>query len=116
MRLALSLLDDAMKGHGVISYQVVQECLNLMLRKFRQRISLPHAHAYLEEVLLPLCKVRPSDRLFLDALSIAGETGWAYYDSLIVASAIAGECDILYTEDLQHGRTIRGVRIQNPFA
>jgi len=35
---------------------------------------------------------------------------------LIVASAIAGECALLYTEDMQAERQIEGVRIRNPFA
>jgi predicted nucleic acid-binding protein len=38
-----------------------------------------------------------------------------WYDSLIVASAIEGQCDVLYSEDFQDGRQIGGVTISNPF-
>jgi predicted nucleic acid-binding protein len=38
-----------------------------------------------------------------------------FYDALIVASAIEAGCDILYTEDMQHGRAIGGLAIVNPF-
>ena len=39
----------------------------------------------------------------------------AWYDSMIVASALEGRCETLYSEDLQHGREIDGMRIENPF-
>ena len=49
------------------------------------------------------------------ALALAREHGLAFYDALIVASAIEAGCDILYSEDMQHGRTIGGLTIRNPF-
>ena len=39
----------------------------------------------------------------------------AFYDALIVASAIEAGCDILYSEDMQHGGSIGGLAIVNPF-
>jgi predicted nucleic acid-binding protein len=62
-----------------------------------------------------MCDVYPDGRLYLDALGVAEETGWAFYDCLIVASAAAGGCAALLTEDLQDGRVVRGVSIRNPF-
>jgi predicted nucleic acid-binding protein len=41
--------------------------------------------------------------------------GLAFYDALIVATAIEAGCDTLYTEDMQHGRAIGGLAIVNPF-
>jgi predicted nucleic acid-binding protein len=35
---------------------------------------------------------------------------------LIVNAAAAARCQILFSEDLQAGRTVRGVEIRNPFA
>lgn len=47
---------------------------------------------------------------------IAARHGFAFYDSLIVASALTAGCGVLYTEDLQHGQTIdRTLKIQDPF-
>jgi len=34
---------------------------------------------------------------------------------LIIASALDAGCRTLYTEDLQHGQVVEGVRIENPF-
>ena len=41
---------------------------------------------------------------------------YRFYDSLIVAGALASGARTLYTEDLQSGRELRGLRIENPFA
>jgi len=34
---------------------------------------------------------------------------------LILASALEAGCTTLYTEDLQHGQMVEGLRIENPF-
>jgi predicted nucleic acid-binding protein len=49
------------------------------------------------------------------AVSLAHDHGLSFYDALIVASAIETGCDILYIEDMQHGRAIGGLAIVNPF-
>ena len=49
------------------------------------------------------------------ARDFAEEHGISFYDALIVASAIEAGCNILYSEDMQHGRRIGGLAIVNPF-
>ena len=100
---------------GIISYQVIQEFLNVALRKFTPPMSSAQAEAYLRRVLLPLCEVFPDAELYSEALSIASKSGWGLYDSLVVASAAAGKCRVLFSEDLQSGRILHGVEIRNPF-
>lgn len=53
--------------------------------------------------------------VFDRAAEIARRTKYGWWDSLIVAAAITAGCDRLATEDMQHGRVIDGVRIENPF-
>jgi predicted nucleic acid-binding protein len=114
---ANGLLADALETHrGIISYQVVQEFLNVATRKFSDPMTVPEAQLYLARILMPLCEVFPDSALYSQALSIAGESGMAFYDALIISSAIAGGCEIVWTEDLQHGRQIGTVTIRNPFA
>jgi predicted nucleic acid-binding protein len=38
-----------------------------------------------------------------------------YWDSAIVAAALALGCRELYTEDMQNGLVINGLRLINPF-
>lgn len=39
----------------------------------------------------------------------------SFWDSLVVASACAGSCEILFSEDMQHGLRIATLEIVNPF-
>lgn len=113
---AKAIMEGALSARdGVISFQVVQEFLSVALRKFRPPMSAEEAHSYLERVLMPLCAVFPGEALYSEALSIVEETGWSFYDSLMVSAALAAGCGVIFTEDLQHGRRIRGAEIRNPF-
>ena len=103
------------KNTGVISFQVVQEFLNVVTRKFLKVFSAEEAKFHLEEVLRPLCEVFPSIELYRQALEIQKDTGLGFYDSLIIAAADDAGCKILYSEDFQSGQKIRGLTIQNPF-
>jgi predicted nucleic acid-binding protein len=38
----------------------------------------------------------------------------SFWDALIVVTAESAHCEILWTEDLNHGQVIRGVLIENP--
>lgn len=49
------------------------------------------------------------------ALLLREETGFQFYDSLIVAAALQLGCSTLLSEDLQDGRTLDGLVIRNPF-
>ncbi len=115
-KIARDLVARALRDkEGIISYQVAQEFLNVALRKFSPPMSSFEAQSYLRRVLMQLCEVFPDSSLYSGALSIASKTGWAFYDSLIVASAATGKCSTLFTEDLQSGRAVQGVEIRNPF-
>jgi predicted nucleic acid-binding protein len=114
---ARALVDEALSSHlGVISSQVAQEFLNVATRKFASPMNEQQAIHYLDTVLLPLCDVFTSADLFKESLSIRAETGFSFYDSLILAAACVTGCKAILTEDMQSGRLIRGVEIQNPFA
>jgi predicted nucleic acid-binding protein len=113
---ASRLVRDAVDtGKGIVSYQVVQEFFNVALRRFAQPMSGAEAEQYLITVFRPLLSVHSSPALFVEALRIAGKHRLQWYDSIIIASALEGECETLYTEDFQHGREIEGLRIENPF-
>jgi predicted nucleic acid-binding protein len=103
-------------GQGIVSYQVVQEFFNVALRRFLEPMNVAEAEQYLITVFRPLLAVHSSPVLYAEALRIAGKHRIRWYDSLIVAAALEGQCETLYTEDLQHGWKIEGLRVENPFA
>jgi predicted nucleic acid-binding protein len=115
-RRSRELVGMALKdGRGCISYQVVQEFLNVATRKFAVPLSSVDANVYLSKVLGPLCEVLCSMSLYGEALEIMSRWHYSFYDSLIIASGLAADCRILYTEDLQHGQKIQNLEIVNPF-
>lgn len=98
---------------GCISFQVVQETLNVMTRKLK--VPPETARRLLNRILMPLCRVFPTEALYDRALGLQARYRLGFYDSLIVAAAIDAGCRTLYSEDLQHGQQISGVVITNPF-
>ena len=102
-------------GNGIVSYQVVQEFFNLAFRRFQHPMSVAEAEQYLITVFRPLLAVHSSPALYVEAMRIAGRYRLSWYDSIVVAAALQSECDLLYSEDLQHGQMIEGLLIKNPF-
>lgn len=100
---------------GVISTQIAQEFLNIALRKFAKPMSASEAREYVKLVLDPLCQHYPSVPFFDRALLIKAETGYSWYDSLVVMAGLDLNCKTLVTEDLHSGQVIRGMKIVNPF-
>ncbi|MGH9599287.1 MAG: PIN domain-containing protein [Terracidiphilus sp.] len=115
-RKAGELIREALATQkGIVSYQVVQEFLNLALRKFTPPMSLVDAEQYLGMIFRPLLAVHSSQALYVEALQLHMRNQLAWYDSLIVAAALQARCDLLLTEDLQHGQRFGSLRIANPF-
>jgi predicted nucleic acid-binding protein len=113
---ALELIGDALQnGSGVISTQVIQEFLNVATRKFAIPLKAEDCKGYLKTVLSPLCEVFPDQALYEASLEVQQETGYSFYDALIIASAVRGGCEILYSEDLQANQQIGSLSIVNPF-
>lgn len=115
-RTAENLVDAAtLTRNGRISYQVVQETLNVVTTKLRQPLTATDAIRFMHRVLVPFLHIMPSPALYERGLEIRGRYGYAFYDSLIIAAALQADCTRLYSEDLQHGQQIEGLTIENPF-
>jgi len=114
--ISRDLVRDALNNRsGCISYQVIQEFLNVASKKFANPLSVSDCQTYLTNVLEPLCEVFSSTGLFHRALEISSRWKFSFYDSLIVASALSVDSKILYTEDLQHDQKIEDMIICHPF-
>lgn len=51
----------------------------------------------------------------LAAIAIQQQANLSFGDAMVVRAAAETQCDVLWTEDLNDGQSIRGVRIRNPF-
>ena len=108
---------DLMRGldadlRGVISTQVMQEFYVAATRKLGTdplvTKDLLHTFERFEVVTVTPDMIRDAiDCSILNRLSL--------WDALIVAAAESARCERIWTEDLNHGQVIRGVRVENPF-
>jgi len=115
-QVARQLVATALQSQqGMISYQVVQEFLNVSTRKFSPPLNAIDAGTYLDKVLTPLCEFFPGMNYYAKGLELSEQWKFSLYDSLIITAAIECECKVLYTEDMQHKQTIQGLTIINPF-
>jgi predicted nucleic acid-binding protein len=99
---------------GVISVQVLNEFANVARRKLhREWTEIEDALNLLLRLLDPPIPLTVD--LHESAITLARNHRLAFYDALIVAAASRANCAILLTEDMQHGRSIGGLTIRNPF-
>lgn len=115
--IAENLVARALQDNDAsISFQVVQETLNILTRKLAVPMTPDDAQHFLERVLAPLWKTMPSRELYRLGLDIQARYRYSFYDALIIAAALSAGCKRLYSEDLHNGQQIEGLTIENPFA
>ena len=116
-KLATELIDSATaEGRGVLSLQVIQEFMNIMRRGQKPLMSVAQCRLFLGVLTERFELVRPSPDLLTRGLYVHESFQISWNDSLIVAAAQSGGCEVLYSEDLSHGQTYGSVRVLNPFA
>jgi predicted nucleic acid-binding protein len=104
--------EAAVAAGGAISVQVLNEFANVARRKMR--MSWADTHVFLN-TLRDLLTVHPlTIEIHESGLTLAERYGLATYDAMIAASALHAGCDTLWSEDMQHGMAIEGLRIVNP--
>lgn len=114
--IAQTLISDGIEYQNTsISYQVVQEFINVSTRKFQEPLTTTDCKIFVENILHPIWHVYPSKELIFSALNIAEKLKYSFYDSLIIASAQEVSASVLYSEDLQNGHKIGSLHIVNPF-
>jgi predicted nucleic acid-binding protein len=101
-------------GGGKLSVQVLNEFVAVSRRKQR-RDWREIAEAVTDVLTMVDPPLALTHERHTSARALAEDHGLSFYDALIVACAIDAGCDILYSEDMQHGRNIGGLSIINPF-
>ena len=96
---------------GVISTQVMQEFYVTATRKMGVDALLAkdilHSFEHFEVVIV-------TPQMIRDAVDCSVINRVSFWDALIVVAAESARCERIWTEDLNHGQIIRGVRIENP--
>lgn len=101
-------------GRFVASTQVLQEFYVTVTRKLKVPLPLDDA----EEAVRALAEltIAPVDSpLVLAAIGRSRDMQVSFWDALTIEAALSVGASTLLTEDLQGGRQIGGLRIENPF-
>ena len=111
--IALTLLNQLrLNQKGVLSTQVLTEYCNVALNKLK----LPHADIREQMQFWQQYEVvQVTPDIIHAGLDLHQTRSLGYFDALIVAAAKTSGCTVLYSEDMNAGEMVNGVRIVNPF-
>jgi len=109
--IALEALDNC---RPVVSTQVLKEFANVLLKK--GNASMESVKETIGGITEAADVVNEEVALILASFAVHARHKFSFYDSLVVASALHAQCQVLLSEDLQDGQMIDGkLRIVNPF-
>lgn len=98
----------------VVSVQVLGEFYVTVTRKLAAPLSVEAAARAVDALCeLQVQVLHPG--LVRSAVRRSQSSRLSYWDALIVETALNARADVLFTEDLQDGQAIDGLRIINPF-
>jgi predicted nucleic acid-binding protein len=110
---ALSLVERCREDRsGVVSTQVLQEYFVAATRKLAVPPEIARGKLQIF-ARLAVMKIDVPD--MLAAADLHRLRMISFWDALIVRAAQESGCTVLYSEDLQHGLKIDGLRVINPF-
>jgi predicted nucleic acid-binding protein len=101
-------------GNMAVSAQVINEVSRNLLKSggFEETEIAEFIRAVYENYKV----IETSEEILLKASELRVRYNFSFWDSLIVASALYAEADILYTEDMQDNMLAEDtLRIRNPF-
>ena len=101
-------------GTGCVSVQVLQEFFVTITKKVPKPLPVDDARARIREFAAWTVFTPTADDI-VAAIDLQAQSKIGFWDAMIVLAAAESECDVLWTEDLNDGQLLRGVRIQNPF-
>ncbi len=102
-------------GGGCLSVQVLQEFFVTVTRKVAKPLPVEEASDRIRE-FGTWNVFAPTARDVLAATELHKQTQLNFWDAMVVGAAVELGCDVLWTEDLNDGQLLRGVRVRNPFS
>lgn len=114
--VAVALLEELWRTRsGMLSTQVLSEFYVVATRKFSPPMTRREARSIVDSYTAwPVVQVDPT--LIVAASALEERHQFSFWDALIIEAARRGGATRLVSEDLQSGRRIAGLVIENPFA
>ena len=98
-----------------VSFQVLQEFYAVVTRRVTPPVPSAKARSIVRK-LMSWQHVSMDPALLERAWLLQDRYFLSWWDALIVAAAQVSDCNVLLTEDLQHGQEFGTVRVIDPFA
>ncbi len=112
---ALSIVETLWESSkGVLSLQVLKEFFVTVTGRLSDKMDDAAARAAVIDLLTWNIYYETSAS-FKKTLEIMKQYRFSLWDANILSAALLSGCDLLYSEDLQHGQIIEEIRIVNPF-
>jgi predicted nucleic acid-binding protein len=103
------------KNEIVVSVQVINEVAINLIRK--AQFDEPDIRRLIESFYAKQQVIETEKEVLLTASELRARYRFSFWDSLIAASALVGECSILYSEDMDSGLSVSNqLQIVNPFS
>ena len=114
-KIAVDIITKSLNNeNGIISTQSLQEFYSATTRK--QLCTSSQAKEYARNFSESFNVHQVDLEIIFKAIDISIKNKISFWDSLIVSAAEESGCVIVYSEDLNDGQIINGVRVVNPFA
>jgi predicted nucleic acid-binding protein len=101
-------------NEAIVSTQVINEiCVNLLKKT---ELSEQDIRALILSFYGSYRVIELNPDILLKASELRDQYSFSFWDSMIVASALYAQCEILYSEDMQSGLQVEEkLIVQNPF-
>ena len=111
-RAALELVERLPQSSVIVPVQVLGELFQVLVRKAGRSPSDVRSALLAWRSAFRLVETSPP--IMMAALDLAVQQ-FGIWDAVIVSAAAEADCQLLLSEDMQHGFVWRGVTIVNPF-
>ncbi len=113
---ALELFGEVWRaGNGCVSVQVLQEFYVNATRKLKKPLTGETARRIVRSLSRWDVHAPGAEDVLL-AIDLQRSAQLSFWDAMVVSSAGALGCRVLYSEDLNAGQAIAGITVVNPFA
>ena len=107
------LYKEIFNDEMLLSTQILSEFTSVL---FKYKMPIIEIEYYFYEIINSIIVVNLSTITLSVAYDIKKRYKFSWWDSIIVATALENDCNILLTEDLQHNQVIEGrLQVINPF-
>ncbi|MFH0925240.1 MAG: PIN domain-containing protein [bacterium] len=114
--IAVSLLRETIrKDKPILSVQVLNEFFVVVTRKIQRPFSLQEAKEKVEQLISSFTIVDLNFFITIKAIDVMEKNRLSFWDSLIISAAKEAKATLIFSEDLNSGQIIEGIKVINPF-